>query len=118
MIIDEAETTKRTYYFLKSYKSLVKLSNFEGKHGAFEARAIEIVNMIQSYRDSLDDVKREIFYNLFIVSQRKKQTLKQLYQSLAIDKVAYEHLKAEILLGFAKSYRGGVLLVYQNRFNH
>ena len=26
------------------------------------------------------------------------------------DKAEYEHLKAEILLDFAKSYRGGVLL--------
>lgn len=70
--------------------------------------------MIEAHRDSLDDVKRVIFNNLFIVSQSKRQTLKQLYQSLAIDKVVYERLKTEIVLDFAKSYRGGVLLVYQN----
>ena len=37
----------------------------------------------------------------------------QLYEVLGIDKAEYERLKAEILLDFAKSYRGGVLLVYE-----
>ena len=36
--------------------------------------------------------------------------------TLEIDKAEYEHLKAEILLDFAKSYRDGVLVVYEQTY--
>ena len=52
------------------------------------------------------DVGREIFARRFI----DRLKLFQLYETLEIDKAEYERLKAEILLNFAKSYRGGVLL--------
>lgn len=48
MEIDNTETTKKTYRFLKSYKSLKKLANFRDTPGAFETKAIEIVEMIDS----------------------------------------------------------------------
>ena len=112
MEVDNTETTKKTYRFLKSYKSLKKLSNFRENPGSFEAKAIEIVEMIDSYSSSLDDVKREIFYNLFIVPQKQKKTLKELYSSLDIDKTEYDRIKSEILLEFAHNYREGTLLAY------
>ena len=114
MEVDNAETAKRAYHFLKSYKSLKKLANLRENPGAFEAKAIEIVNMIESYCSRLDDVKREIFYNLFFVSQKQKQTLKELYNSLDIDKTEYDHIKSEILLDFARNYREGALLIYHD----
>ena len=114
MEIDNTETTKKAYHFLKSYKSLKKLANLRENPGAFEAKAIEIVNMIESYCSSLDDVKREIFYNLFIAPQKQKKTLKVLYRSLDIGKAEYERLKSETLLDFAHSYRKGVLLAYHD----
>ena len=64
MQIDKKETVRQVYRFLKSYHSLVKLS-LDGQDGAFEAQAVEIVGMIEVYRDNLDDVRREIFANLF-----------------------------------------------------
>ena len=109
MPIDKEETIKQAYRFLKSYYSLVKLS-LDGQDGAFEAKAVEIVGMIESYRDNLDDVRREIFANLFTKRTGERLKLWQLYEALDIDKPEYERLKAEILLDFAKSYRGGVLL--------
>lgn len=112
MEIDHTETTKKAYRFLKSYKSLKRLANLRDTPGAFEAKAIEIVNMIESYSGSLDDVKREIFYNLFIVPQKQKKTLKELYSSLDIDKIEYDRIKSEILLEFAHNYREGALLAY------
>ena len=87
MQIDKKETVKQVYRFLKSYPSLVKLS--------------------------LDDVRREIFTNLFTRRTGERLKLWQLYETLEIDRAEYERLKAEILLDFAKSYRGGVLLVYE-----
>lgn len=110
MPIDKEETTKQAYRFLKSYHSLVKLS-LDGLDGAFEAKAMEIVSMIDAYSDNLDDVRREIFANLFTRRSIERLNLFQLYEVLDIDKAQYERLKAEILLGFAKSYRDGVLLV-------
>ena len=112
MEVDNAETAKRAYHFLKSYKSLKKLANLGDTPGAFETKAIEIVKMIDSYSSGLDEKKRDIFYNLFIVSQKQKQTLKELYSSLDIDKTEYDRIKSEILLDFARSYREGVLLTY------
>lgn len=108
--IDTEETSKQAYRFLKSYHSLVKLS-LDGQDGAFEAKAVEIVSMIDAYRDNLDDVRREIFSNLFTRRTGERLKLWQLYEALDIDKVQYERLKVEILLDFAKSYRDGVLLV-------
>ena len=67
MEVDNAETAKRAYHFLKSYKSLKKLANLRDTPGAFETKAIEIVEMIDSYSSSLDGKKRDIFYNLFLV---------------------------------------------------
>ena len=61
--------------------------------------------MIDSYSSDLDEKKRGIFYNLFIVSQKQKHTLKELYRLLDIDKTEYDRLKSEILLDFARSYR-------------
>lgn len=113
MRIKEAETTKNAYRFLKSYPSLIKLANKKGAQGAFEAKAIELVGMIEAYRDDLDDVRREIFSNLFTRRTGERLKLWQLYEALGIDKAEYEHLKAEILLDFAKSYRDGALLVYE-----
>ena len=66
--------------------------------------------MIEAYRDNLDDVRREIFANLFTRRSIERLKLFQLYEVLDIDKAEYERLKAEILLDFAKSYRDGVLL--------
>ena len=80
---------------------------------AFETKAIEIAEMIDSYSSSLDGKKRDIFYNLFFVSQKQKQTLKELYNSLDIDKTEYDHIKSEILLDFARRYREGALMIYQ-----
>ena len=57
MQIDKKETVRQVYRFLKSYHSLVKLS-LDGQDGAFEAQAVEIVGMIEVYRDNLDDVRR------------------------------------------------------------
>ena len=70
--------------------------------------------MIDSYSSSLDEKKRAIFYNLFIVSQKQKHTLKELYRLLDIDKTEYDRLKSEILLDFARSYREGALLTYHD----
>ncbi|RSI80855.1 hypothetical protein D8854_08245 [Streptococcus mitis] len=112
MQIDKKETVKQVYRFLKSYPSLVKLS-LDDQDGAFEAKAVEIVGMIQVYRDNLDDVRREIFANLFTRRTGERLKLWQLYEALEVDRAEYERLKAEILLDFAKSYRGGVLLVYE-----
>ena len=79
----------------------------------FIQNTIEIVNMIESYSGSLDNVKRKIFYNLFIVPQKQKQALKELYSSLDIDKTEYDRIKSEILLEFAHNYREGALLAYR-----
>ena len=114
MEVDNTETAKRAYHFLKSYKSLKKLSNLSDTPGAFETKAIEIVKMIDSYSSGLDEKKRDIFYNLFIVSQKQKQTLKELYRLLDIGKTEYDLLKSEILLDFAHSYRKGALFVYHD----
>lgn len=112
MVLDEIETARRTYYFLKSYKSLHKLAIRENDYGAFKDKAVELVTEIEAYRDNLDDVKREIFSNLFTTKSRNRKTLAQLYKIFYIDKSEYERLKMEFLLDFAKSYRKGVLLVY------
>ena len=112
MQIDKKETVKQVYRFLKSYHSLIKLS-LDGQDGAFEAKAMEIVGIIEAFRDNLDDVRREIFANLFTRRVGERLKLFQLYETLEIDKAEYERLKAEILLNFAKSYRDGVLLVYE-----
>ena len=112
MKINELETTRRIYYFLKSYKSLHKLAVRENDDGAFKDKAVEIVAEIEAYRDNLSEVKREIFANLFTKRIRERLKLHQLYEVLDIDKIEYECLKAEILLDFAKSYRQGALLKY------
>lgn len=109
MQIDKKETVKQVYRFLKSYHSLIKLS-LDGQDGAFRAKADELVGMIDAYKDNLDDLRREIFANLFTRRVGERLKLWQLYETLEIDKAEYERLKAEILLNFAKSYRGGVLL--------
>ena len=109
MQIDKKETVKQVYRFLKSYHSLIKLS-LDGQDGAFEAKALELLRVIEAFRDNLDDVRREIFANLFTRRVGESLKLFQLYETLEIDKAEYERLKAEILLNFAKSYRGGVLL--------
>ena len=114
MEVDNTEAAKRAYHFLKSYKSLKKLANLRDTPGAFETKAIEIVEMIDSYSSSLDEKERDIFYNLFIVSQKQKQTLKELYSSLDIDKTEYDRIKSEILLEFAHNYREGALLTYHD----
>ncbi|MGC0299039.1 MULTISPECIES: hypothetical protein [Streptococcus] len=67
--------------------------------------------MIEAYRDNLDDLRREIFANLFTRRTGERLKLWQLYETLDIDRAEYERLKAEILLDFAKSYRDGVLVV-------
>ena len=64
MQIDKKETVKQVYRFLKSYHSLIKLS-LDGQDGAFRAKADELVGMIDAYKDNLDDLRREIFANLF-----------------------------------------------------
>ncbi|RSK15756.1 hypothetical protein [Streptococcus oralis] len=115
MDVDNTETAKRAYHFLKSYKSLKKLANLRDTPGAFETKAIEIVKMIDSYSSGLDEKKRGIFYNLFIVSQKQKHTLKELYSLLDIDKTEYDRLNSEILLDFARSYREGALLIYKEK---
>ena len=112
MQIDKKETVKQVYRFLKSYHSLIKLS-LDGQDGAFEAKAMEIVGIIEAFRDNLDDVRREIFANLFTRRVGERLKLFQLYEVLDIDKAEYERLKAEILLDFAKIYRDGSLLVYE-----
>ena len=112
MILDEIATARRAYYFLKSYKSLHTLAERKNEHGAFKDKAVELVTEIEAYKDNLDEVKREIFANLFTKRTRERLKLHQLYEALGIDKIEYERLEAEILLDFAKSYRGGVLLVY------
>lgn len=109
MQIDKKETVKQVYRFLKSYHSLIKLSLY-GQDGAFESKALELVRVIEDYRDNLDDVRREIFTNLFTRRTGERLKLWQLYETLDIDKAEYERIKAEILLDFAKSYRDGVLL--------
>lgn len=109
MQIDKKETVKQVYRFLKSYHSLIKLS-LDGQDGAFRAKAEELVGVIDVYKDNLDDLRREIFANLFTRRVGERLKLWQLYETLEIDKAEYERLKAEILLNFAKSYRGGVLL--------
>ena len=98
---------------MKSYKSLKKLVKLRDTLGAFETKAIEMVKMIDSYSSDLDEKKRGIFYNLFIVSQKQKHTLKELYRLLDIDKTEYDRLKSEILLDFARRYREGALMIYQ-----
>jgi len=112
MQIDKKETVKQVYRFLKSYHSLIKLS-LDGQDGAFRAKADELVGMIDAYKDNLDDLRREIFANLFTRRVGERLKLWQLYETLEIDKAEYERLKTEILLDFAKSYRDGVLLVYE-----
>ena len=109
MQIDKKETVKQVYRFLKSYPSLVKLS-LDGQDGAFRAKAEELTGVIEVFRDNLDDVRREIFTNLFTRQTKEILKLWQLYEALDIDKAEYERIKTEILLDFAKSYRGGVLL--------
>ena len=108
-MIDELATARRTYYFLKSYPSLLKLANLEGYSGPYTKKAIEVINLIETYRENLNESKREIFDNLFIRKQNETKRLPQLFKDLAIDRVGYEHIKKEILLDFARSYRGGVL---------
>ncbi|MEZ7599916.1 hypothetical protein [Streptococcus sp. 27098_8_69] len=112
MQIDKKETVKQVYRFLKSYHSLIKLS-LDGQDGAFRAKAEELVGVIDVYKDNLDDLRREIFANLFTRRVGERLKLWQLYETLEIDKAEYERLKVEILLDFAKIYRGGVLLVYE-----
>lgn len=112
MQIDKKETVKQVYRFLKSYHSLIKLS-LDGQDGAFRAKAEELVGVIDVYKDNLDDLRREIFANLFTRRVGERLKLFQLYETLEIDKAEYERLKVEILLDFAKIYRGGVLLVYE-----
>lgn len=113
MVLDEIETARRAYYFLKSYKSLHTLAGRKNEHGAFKDKAVELVAEIEAYRDNLDEVKREIFANLFTTKSRNRKTLAQLYKIFYIDKSEYERLKMEFLLDFAKSYRMGALLVYK-----
>lgn len=110
MQIDKKETVKQVYRFLKSYHSLIKLSQ-DGQDGAFRAKAEELVGVIDVYKDNLDDLRREIFANLFTKRTGERLKLHQLYEALGIDKTEYERLKTKILLDFAKSYRGGVLLI-------
>lgn len=112
MQIDKKETVKQVYRFLKSYHSLIKLS-LDGQDGAFRAKAEELVGVIDVYKDNLDDLRREIFANLFTRRVGERLKLWQLYETLEIDKAEYEHLKTEILLDFAKIYRDGALLVYE-----
>lgn len=112
MQIDKKETVKQVYRFLKSYHSLIKLS-LDSQDGAFRAKAEELVGVIDVYKDNLDDLRREIFANLFTRRVGERLKLWQLYETLEIDKAEYERLKVEILLDFAKIYRDGALLVYE-----
>ena len=112
MGIDKKEIVKQVYRFLKSYHSLIKLS-LDGQDGAFRAKAEELVGVIDVYKDNLDDLRREIFANLFTRRVGERLKLWQLYETLEIDKTEYECLKTEILLDFAKIYRDGALLVYE-----
>ena len=112
MKINEFETIKRVYYFLKSYQMLLKLANMD-TNGAFKEKAIEIVNTIDKYKDSLSEEKREIFSNLFTRPQKEVIKLCNLYKSLKIDKDKYRDIKNEILIDFAKSYREDALLVFE-----
>ena len=112
MQIDKKETVKQVYRFLKSYHSLIKLS-LDCQDVSFRAKAEELVGVIDVYKDNLDDLRREIFANLFTRRVGERLKLWQLYETLEIDKAEYERLKVEILLDFAKIYRGGVLLVYE-----
>lgn len=84
--------------------------SLDAQDGAFEAKALELLRVIEVFRDNLDDVRREIFANLFTRRTGERLKLWQIYETLDIDRTEYERLKAEILLDFAKSYRGGVLL--------
>lgn len=113
MKINEFETIKRVYYFLKSYQTLLKLANIEDTNGAFKKKAIEIVNIIDRYKDSLSEEKRETFSNLFTRSQKEVIKLSKLYKCLKIDKDKYRDIKNEILIDFAKRYREGALLVFE-----
>ncbi|EGJ37883.1 hypothetical protein HMPREF9393_1664 [Streptococcus sanguinis SK1056] len=113
MVLDEIESTRRAYYFLKSYKSLHTLAERKNEHGAFKDKAVELVTEIEAYRDNLDEVKREIFANLFTKKPKETKKLCDLYKVLCVDKIEYKCLKTEILLDFAKSYREGALLVYK-----
>ena len=113
MILDEIATARRAYYFLKSYKSLHTLAERKNEHGAFKDKAVELVTEIEAYRDNLDQVKREIFANLFTKKPKETKKLCDLYKVLCVDKIEYKRLKTEILLDFAKKYRDGVLLVFQ-----
>ena len=85
----------------------------EDTNGAFKEKAIEIVNIIDRYKDSLSEEKREIFSNLFTRPQKEVIKLNNLYKLLKIDKDKYRDIKNEILIDFAKSYREGALLVYK-----
>lgn len=82
----------------------------EDTNGAFKKKAIEIINTIDRYKDSLSEEKREIFSNLFTRPQKEVIKLCALYKLLKIDKAKYRDIKNEILLNFARSYLGGVLL--------
>ncbi len=113
MILDEIATARRAYYFLKSYKSLHTLAERKNEHGAFKDKAVELVTEIEAYRDNLDEVKREIFANLFTKKPKETKKLCDLYKVLCVDKIEYKRLKTEILLDFAKKYRDGVLLVFE-----
>lgn len=113
MEINEFETIKRTYYFLKSYQTLLKLANMKETNGAFKKKAIEIVNIVDRYKDGLSEEKREVFSNLFTRPQKEVIKLCALYKLLKIDKDKYRDIKNEILLDFAKSYREGTLLVFE-----
>ena len=84
--------------------------SLDGQDGAFRSKAKELMGVIEAFRDNLDDVRREIFANLFTRQTGERLKLWQIYETLDIDRAEYERLKAEILLDFAKSYRGGVLL--------
>ena len=88
MQIDKKETVKQVYRFLKSYHSLIKLS-LDGQDGAFRAKADELVGMIDAYKDNLDDLRREIFANLFTRRVGERLKLWQLYETLEIDKAEY-----------------------------
>ncbi len=113
MKINEFETIKRTYYFLKSYQTLLKLANMEETNGAFKKKAIEIVNIVDRYKDSLNEEKREVFSNLFTRPQKEVIKLSDLYKLLNIDKDKYRDIKNEIIIDFARSYREGALLVFE-----
>ena len=91
----------------------MKLANMEDTNGAFKKKAIEIVNIIDRYKDSLSEEKREIFSNLFTRSQKEVIKLSKLYKCLKIDKDKYRDIKNEILIDFAKRYREGALLVFE-----